>query len=250
MAVKLPAFSPMKNFLPAFLCLLFASCGGEHSEAYLDSLRTDSAIKAQLAYTVPRDSVSKDTVHMVAMPPVFEGDIVMQNSDDPALVEFGKICGSKYNHCGLIFIRPRDHLYMVAEVKDSVRLTPLTEWVDRGVGHHVALVRLKNSNQILNEKKTERLRKSGNLFRGKKYDEMLSWSDEAVYSTEMAWKMYHSALNIDICELGKISDVHLAGTKAEEAAKKRYGNPLPPGSQFLSPDAIYKSPKMEVIYEH
>lgn len=243
-------FFSMKNILPALLSLLLFSCSGDQSDEKADSLKTDSALKAQLAITVPPDSVNKDTVQMVALPPVFEGDIVMQNSSDPEFVEFGKICGSKYNHCGIIFIRPRDHMYMVAEVKDSVHLTPLTEWTARGVDHHVALLRLKNSSQILNEKKTERLRKSGHLFRGKKYDDALSWSDDAIYSTELVWKMYHSALNIDICTLGKISDVKMAGTKAEEAAKKRYGQPLPAGSQFLSPDAIYKSLDMQVIYEH
>jgi hypothetical protein len=239
----------MKKILPAFFCLFLFSCSNDQSQEKIDSLKTDSALKAQTALVVPRDSVSKDTMHMVALPPVSEGDIVMQNSDDPKMVEFGNVCGSKYNHCGIIFIRPRDHMYMVAEVKDSVRLTPLTEWVDRGVGQHVALLRLKNASQVLSPAKADRLKKGGNAFRGKKYDGALSWSDDAVYSTEMVWKMYKSTLNIEICELGKISDVKIAGTKTEEVMKRKYGQPLPPASQFLSPDAIYKSPKMEVIYE-
>ncbi|CAN5883731.1 hypothetical protein BH11BAC7_BH11BAC7_34570 [soil metagenome] len=237
------------KYLLLLPCLaLLVSCGDNKRELNIDSIKTDSALRAQEAY-VPPTAASPDTMHAVALPPVFEGDIVMQISEDPAHLAFGTACGSKYNHAGIIFIRPRDRLYVVMEANDSVGATPLTQWVDRGQGDHVVVMRLKNSNQILNEKKTEKLKKGAKEFRGKREDKFYGWSDEAFYSTELVWKMYENALNIEICVPGKLGDMNITGALLSEKMKKRYGANIPKDEKFISPDAIYKSPKLEIIYE-
>jgi hypothetical protein len=111
----------MKNIFLPFLFLFFISCGDDKS-VNSDSLRADSALKAQqMKDTAPPPvAVSKDTMHLTALPPVFEGDIVMQISEDPMLVAFGNACKSKYNNAGMIFMRPRDNAYMVLEMRDTV----------------------------------------------------------------------------------------------------------------------------------
>jgi hypothetical protein len=238
----------MKNLiLLAFVLFLF-SCGENKKTANTDSLRTDSALRAQ-ANIVPPAAVNTDTTQAVALPPVFEGDIVMQISDNPQHVAFGKACGSKYNHVGIIFIRPRDRMYVVMELNDSVTATALTAWKDRGQGGHIALLRLKNSNQLLNEKKTERLKKGAKGFRGVKQDYYYSWSDDALYSTELVWKMYNNALKISICEPGTLGEWDLTGLLMHGQLTKKYGTAIPKDEKVVSPDAIYRSSKLEVIYE-
>ncbi len=236
----------MKNVILFGFIILAISCGDNKPAVNSDSLKTDSALKAQLTKNdIP---VSTDTVNMTALPPVFEGDIVMQNSEDPQHIAFGKACGSKYNHAGMIFIRPKDRMYMVMEANDSVTATPLTEWVDRGKDKHIVVMRLKDATQILNEKKTMQLKKGAKDFRGKSEDDFYSWTDNALYSTELVWKMYNN-LKIEICAPGKISDMNMAGTVIGEQMTKNYGADIPKNEKFISPDAIYKSPKLVIAYE-
>jgi hypothetical protein len=241
----------MKNSFLPLLFLFLISCGDDKS-VNNDSLRADSALKAQQMKdsAPPPVAVSKDTMHLTALPPVFEGDIVMQISEDPMLVAFGDACKSKYNNAGMIFMRPRDNAYMVLEMRDSIRFTPLQEWIDRGKDKHIALIRLKNSNQILNASKTERLKKIAKAVRGKSVDYAYSWTDAQLYSTEMVWKLYHSSLNISICEIGKRSEMNMTDAATLAVIKKMYPGGVISEEQFISPDAIYKSPKLEIIYEH
>jgi hypothetical protein len=238
----------MKKFILLAPVLFLLSCGDNKPKVNVDSLRADSALRAQASVTPPVP-VKTDTVNAVALPPVFEGDIVLQISEDPQHMAFGKASGSKYNHAGIIFIRPRDRLYVVMELNDSVTATPLTEWRDRGQGEHIALLRLKNSNQLLSDKKTERLKKGAKAFRGVKQDYYYNWSDEALYSTELVWKMYNNALKISICEPGMLSEWDLTGLLIHGQMTKKYGANIPKDEKVVSPDAIYKSPKLEVIYE-
>lgn len=238
----------MKNVLLAAFALFLFSCGENKTTVNTDSLRTDSALRAQ-TNIAPPVAVNPDTQKMVALPPVFEGDIVLQISEDPQHMAFGKACRSKYNHAGIIFIRPRDRMYVVMEMGDSVTATPLTEWRDRGQGQHIALLRLKNSNQLLNDKKTERLKKSAKAFRGVRKDYYYNWSDEALYPTELVWKMYNNALNISICEPGKLGEWDLTGLLIHGQMLKKYGEKIPKDEQVISTDAIYRSDKLEVIYE-
>lgn len=215
----------------------------------MDSLKTDSALRALETSTTPPVAVNADTTIKEVLPVVYEGDIIMQISEKPEHIAFGKACNSKYNHVGIIFIRPRDRMYVVMEVNDSIGATPLKEWAGRGQGKHVAVLRLKNSKQILNDKKTEKLKKGAKDFRGKREDLYFSWSDDAFYSTELAWKMYDKALNIKICELGKLGDMDFTDASIGSRMKEKYGANIPRTENFISPDAIYKSPKMTVIYE-
>ncbi len=236
----------MKNIIFFLVTIVIISCGDNKPAVNVDSLKTDSALKAQL--TKSNMSVSTDSVNMTALPPVFEGDIVMQISEDPQHIAFGKACGSKYNHAGMIFIRPKDRMFMVMEVNDSVTATPLTEWINRGQDDHVVVMRLKDANQILNERKTMQLKKGAKDFRGKSEDDFYSWTDNALYSTELVWKMYAN-LKIEICEPGKISDMNMTGTVIGEQMTKNYGAGIPKNEKFISPDAIYKSTKLVVVYE-
>jgi hypothetical protein len=177
---------------------------------------------------------SNDTMHMIALPPVMEGDLVFQILDNPFCNRYGKIFGSKYNNIGIIFIRQRDKLYIVISALDSVKPVPLTEWVDAGVGDHVALMRLKNANKTLTEKRTDKLRTALKAFKAHPLDQRLSWTDDAVYPSELAWKAYHNGLKIDLCTPKKLTD---------------YNKDATPGEEAVSPDDLYNSPKLELIYE-
>ncbi|CAN5207299.1 hypothetical protein BH09BAC5_BH09BAC5_13600 [soil metagenome] len=236
----------MKYFLSVLMILFLISCEENKPSVNLDSLKTDSALKALQSVAVP---AKNDTTGMAALPIVFEGDIVLQISNDPQSIAFGNACNSKYNHAGIIFMRPKDNRYVVMEVKDSVVITPLNEWVAKGKDGHFALLRLKHSNEILSAKKTDKLKTAAKNSRGKKYDYFYNWSDDSFYSTELVWKIYRQSLNIEICETGKLGDGDFTGTLLHGQMLKKYGLTIPKDEIFISPEQIYKSSKLDIAYE-
>lgn len=240
----------MKNiFIFSVLAIGFFSCTEETKTVNTDSLRTDSALKAQVKKDTLIIPHSTDTMHAIALPPVMEGDLVFQISEDEQSVAFGNACKSKYNNIGMIFMNPKNHIYMVMEAKDSIHAMPLTEWVDRGKGDHVALLRLKMANQIFNEKKTTMLKMYAKPMRGKKYDIYYSWSDEAFYSAEMIWKLYKNGANVELCKPGKLGQLDLSGTLVKQQMKNKYGAKIPVDEEAVTPNDIFNSPKLEIIYE-
>jgi hypothetical protein len=240
----------MKKFLFLIpVSLLIFSCGSDKPEVNIDSLRTDSALKAQGSMKPDIQTRSKDTMHMVTLPPVMEGDLVFQIDTSEQCMAFGKASGSKYNNIGMIFIRPHDKLYMVLEAKDSVHVMPLTEWVDRGQGDHVALMRVKHANQFLTPRKTADLKNQMKELKGKMNDHYFSWSDDEMYSSEMVWKVYTKALNIVLSTPRKLSEYDLTGALVKQQMQNHYKGNIPQNEKVVSPDDLYKSDQLELIYE-
>jgi hypothetical protein len=242
----------MKNlflFLCASAAFFIASCGSGKPEVNVDSLKADSALKAQMAFVPPKTDRVKDTFHMVTLPPVMEGDILLQIDTSEQCMAFGKATKSKYNNMAMIFIRPHDKMYMVLEAKDSVHVMPLTEWVNSGQGQHVVLMRLKNSNMFLTDKKTDVLKKGMKMLKGKPNDHYFSWSDDEIYCSEMVWKIYHYALKIDLTTPRKLTDFDLSGNLIKQQMKNKYGAAIPKNEQVVSPDDLLHSEKLEIIYQ-
>lgn len=77
-----------------------------------------------------------------------EGDFVFQHLPARLTRVIADVTDSQYSHCGII-VRKADGFY-VLEAIGPVKETPLQEWINRGVGHRITIVRLKEQyrNQI------------------------------------------------------------------------------------------------------
>lgn len=245
-------YFPMKKiFFFSIPILLMGSCGGNKSSVNIDSLRTDSALKAMDANgtSLAPDSIGKDSSSLAAMPIIMEGDLVFQNADDKQSLLLGKATKSKYNNVGIVYMRPKDRLYMVFDVRDSLHSVPLSEWIANGNGQHVALLRLKDANIILNEKKTQSLKATAKLLRGIKYDPYFNWNNEGFYCSELVWKLFKDGASIEISTPGKLSQLDLTDPALLKQMKTKYGAAIPKDETLVTPDDLYHSPKMEIIYE-
>lgn len=238
------------RFLFPVLILLLVSCGNDSTEVNAeDSAFMDSMINARNQGVIDNSAVAPmDTEFHTALPTVFEGDIIMENCDYPSAVIAGELMGSKYNHVGIIFQRPKDGLLCVLDITDSVRLIPLTDYVDRARDGHVCLLRLKNANKTLNEEKVTALKTSGKAYRGTPSDPVLNWDDSHLYSSELVWKVFNNAMLLKLCPTRTVADFNIPEAKQKEVAKE-YGGVVSTKDEAVSPDDIYKSVKLEIIYE-
>jgi hypothetical protein len=191
---------------------------------------------------------ARDTEFHTALPPVFEGDIIMEvyGADQPKL--WGELMRGKYNHCGMIMMRPKDGILCVVDIMDSVRLTELTSYVDRAEGGKLCLLRLKNANMTLNEEKVKALKASAKAYKGVPFDPVLNWDDSRMYPAELLWKIYNNALMLTLCEKTKVDSFNISSERQEEVGKQ-YGGNVSPRDEAVSIDDIYNSPKLEIIYE-
>ncbi len=122
-----------------------------------------------------------------------QGDILFQESKSAQSKYIKAATGSRYTHCGIIYKKNgKDY---VLEASNTVKLTPVNEWINRGVGKHVKVKKCPIKNFKINLKK----------YIGKKYDTSFSWTDKRMYCSELVYKVYADN-GIKLCKLRKVSD--------------------------------------------
>jgi hypothetical protein len=173
------------------------------------------------------------------------GDIIFQESLSSQSDELAIITGSRYTHMGIIY--KVDNQYYVYEAIKRVTLTPLDKWIKRGKDGHYVIKRLKNADRLLTAANLKKMKAVGKKYRGKKYDSLFQWSDSKIYCSELVWKIYKEALDIEIGKLQKFKDFDLTHPKVKSMIKKRYGGKFNTEEKVISPVRMYESDLLEGI---
>ena len=177
---------------------------------------------------------------------VKEGDIIFQNSKSRQSKAIELATKSKYTHVGIIFKKSNGQYY-VYEAVQPVKFTNLEEWIKRGDGSHFAIKRLKQSATILNEKDIKYLKREALKHLGKNYDIYFGFSDEKMYCSELVWKIYKNALNIEIGKIKKLKDFDLSSDIVKSLMQERYKNHIPYNERVISPQSIFESKNLTLI---
>lgn len=175
------------------------------------------------------------------------GDIIFQTSKTSQSKAIQLATNSKYSHMGIIF-KDDDRIY-VYEAIQPVQLTNLDDWIKRGENRQYTVKRLKNSKEVLTEENLKKMRDAGEKFKGKDWDIYFEWSDNKIYCSELVWKIYKEALNIEIGELQDLREFDLTNEIVKSKMKERYGNNIPLNEKVISPSAMFNSNKLVTITE-
>ena len=146
---------------------------------------------------------------------------------------------------GIIF--EYDEQDFVYEAVQPVKLTPLKQWIERGEKGHYVIKRLVDADKILTPEALAKMKQTGEQFKGKNYDLYFEWSDEKIYCSELVWKIYKEALDIEIGQLEKLSDFDLSNKIVQQIMGERYGNYIPLEEKVISPAAMFNSNKLRTI---
>jgi hypothetical protein len=182
-----------------------------------------------------------------ALPAVNDGDLIFQKSRSNQSVAIQKATHSPYSHMGLIMIRGGKPF--VLEASANVKYTPLKEWTERGEGGRFVLKRLKDADSRLTKKELTRLREVARGFEGRPYDLTFEWSDDRIYCSELVWKIYKRALDVEIGELQKLGTFDLADPAVKAKMRERYGARVPLDETVISPAAMFDSPLLRSVAE-
>lgn len=173
------------------------------------------------------------------------GDIIFQTSKSNQSKAIQLATNSKYSHMGIIY--KNGGKYFVFEATQLVKLTPLQEWKNRGENGHYVIKRIKNSENILTNSVINKMKVYGEKFKGKHYDIYFEWSDDKIYCSELVWKIYKNAANVEVGELERLSDFDLSSKIVQNKMKERYGEKIPLNEKVISPAQMFDSNKLITI---
>jgi len=163
-----------------------------------------------------------------------DGDIIFQTTEGQTGKAIQLATHSKYNHCGILFLE--NNGWVVYEAVQPVCKTKLSDFNARGEG---IVMRLKNTTLSVDD--IIKLKTKFKSYENKNYDEAYKWSDERIYCSELVYKLYHYALNIELCKPRKLSDFDLSNVLVKQKLNEKYNNAIPLNEPMVSPEDLYKS---------
>jgi len=194
------------------------------------------------------DGVKKDAVRLENFKlkqTIQNGDIIFQTSKSSQSRAIQLATDSKYSHMGIIY--ENDGQFLVYEAVQPVKLTPLKEWINRGENGHYVIKRLENADEVLTSSTLTKMKQIGEQFNGKPYDIYFEWSDDKIYCSELVWKIYKQATDIEIGQLEELSDFDLSNDIVKAKMKERYGENIPMEEKVISPASMFNSDKLVTV---
>ena len=185
------------------------------------------------------------TVSSQAIGEVREGDIIFQTSLSGQSQAVQRATRSKYSHVGLILYKKGKPF--VFEAVNPVKYTPLDQWIKSGKGGHYVVKRIKNAETVLDAGGVQKLYGEAAKFEGRPYDLTFEWSNERIYCSELVWKIYESALGVEVGKPQKLREFNLTDPVVKQKLMERYGAKVPLDETVISPEAIFSSPELVTI---
>jgi len=168
-----------------------------------------------------------------------DGDLVFHRSQSSQAAAIAAATGSEYTHVGVVF-----HIEgspMVFEAVEPVKMTSFSDWKRRGKGGHVVVKRLEEGVSPQALEKMEALREK---WLGLHYDAMFQWSDDRMYCSELAWKLFDQATGIQLGALKPLTEFELADPAVQELLIRRTGGRIPADQLLISPAEMMADPRL------
>ncbi|MGE4298755.1 MAG: YiiX/YebB-like N1pC/P60 family cysteine hydrolase [Desulfovibrionaceae bacterium] len=173
------------------------------------------------------------------------GDIVFQKNQSAQGRLMEAATGSPISHVGMIFVVTGEPL--VLEAVQPMRLIPFRDWMAQGAEERYVVKRLKDRDKTLTPVTVSRMRDAANDLLDTNYDLAFNWSDDAMYASELIWKLYERYLGVALTTPQRLGDLRLDDPTLARALKTAYGDAPPLDMPVVTPAALYKSPLLETI---
>ena len=177
-----------------------------------------------------------------------DGDIIFQTSQSAQCEAVRIATNSKFSHCGIVFLM--NGKKMVFEAVQPVKLTQIDDWITHGKDNKYVVKRLKNAQTILTQTTLQKMKDYGHNFLNKDYDGYFSWNDDQIYCSELVWKIYKNAANIELCKLAKLKSFNLSDEKVKVILAERYGKNIPLEEDVVAPSQIVESEILKTIFDN
>lgn len=176
------------------------------------------------------------------------GDIIFHSSRSAQSLAIQKATHSQYSHMGMVYLN--EGQAFVYEAVGPVKSTALQTWIKRGVGAHYVVKRLRDARILEIPARRQALVSFMQTYQGKPYDVYFQWSDESLYCSELVWKIYKGALNIELAELRTFSSFDLSDPVVKAKMRERFADKLPLNEPVISPADLFESSKLMQVFSN
>jgi hypothetical protein len=177
-----------------------------------------------------------------------DGDLIFQRSRSGQSEMVGALTRSRWTHMGVVFVEPPGPV--VLEAVSPVRRTRFGEWVARGSGRHHVVKRLRDGDRRLTPEVVAAMRALGDRWVGRPYDLQFRWEDDALYCSELAYKLFDRAANVQIGRIERARDMNLEDPRVKRALAARYQNrEFNPGEPVVTPESMFRDEQLLTIHE-
>ncbi len=137
---------------------------------------------------------------------------------------------------------------LVLEATSPVKRTTLDQWIARGRGGRYVVKRLRDGEQVLDAAALGRLRALGKSWLGRPYDLQFRWDDDALYCSELVYKLFDRAANVKLGKVERASDMNLSDKRVQQALKRRFaGGGFDPDEPVVTPDSIFNDERLFAV---
>ncbi|GAA3769347.1 YiiX family permuted papain-like enzyme [Flavobacterium ginsengiterrae] len=193
-------------------------------------------------------SKTKTETDKVMSNKIESGDIIFQTSQSPQCEAVRIATNSKFSHCGIIF--NLNGKWFVYEAVQPVKLTPFDEWIQHGKDNKYVVKRLKNAKAVLTPEILQKMENYGQQFDGKEYDAYFEWTDNRIYCSELVWKIYKNAADIELSKLRELKEFNLEDPRVKKVLKERYGNNIPLKEKVVVPSDLADSNLLVTVIDN
>lgn len=177
-----------------------------------------------------------------------DGDVIFQNKKSRNSELIAVLTAPKFNHMGILL--SENGKWYVLEAAQPVELTPILSWINSGEKDEYVVKRFKDADTLFGHENIEKLRKAAKEYLGKPYDVYFSWTDDAFYASELVWKIFKRAFNIELSVPQILGDFDLTDTSVRDKVKEIYGNQIPLYEEVISPNSIFSSEHLITIMDN
>ncbi len=174
-----------------------------------------------------------------------DGDILFQVTSGGQSEAISLATGSEWTHVGVLLNDGGN--WFVYEAVGPVKRTPLKEWATHGDRGQYTAKRLLDPTGPFDNAQIEKMRAVMKRYLGKPYDFEFRWSDDKIYCSELVWKLYKEALNVELCEPKPMRDHALGSEVVQRTMKERYGSTPPLDELMIAPGALFDCPLLGTV---
>lgn len=169
------------------------------------------------------------------------GDIIFSKTKGTQAIAVEAATKSPWTHTAVIYLK--DGKPMVLEAVQPVQIITLEAYLKRGgsLAKH-EFKRVKDHSGFDQPTLAKSLTWAKKHV-GKDYDGRFQWSDNTLYCSELVWKIYKEAADIELCPVKKVKDYNLEHPKVKALIEARFGsvNRLNKEEKVVAPSDIYNS---------
>jgi len=174
-----------------------------------------------------------------------DGDIIFHTSKSNQSLAIRLATNSPFSHVGIV-AKINDQ-FQVIEAEKGVEVTPLKQWIERGVDKRFTVKRLKT--QLTSEQITSLKGEILKKYIGKPYDKYFNWNHDQLYCSELVWVIFNeSPINIQLSALRKLKTFNTEDPRVKAKLKERYGNKIPYDEKVVAPSDIFNSSLLTTAY--